>query len=128
MTILREMIASHPHVRGAVNDELVRAAELAAACAAICRACADACLGEEMVSDLVQCIRLDLDCADLCAVTGRILSRQTAFDATLARAVLEACVAACKACGDECRHHGEIGDGTLPDLRRGMPSVRAGVP
>lgn len=30
MTPLREMIATHPHVRGNVNDDLARAAELAA--------------------------------------------------------------------------------------------------
>ena len=26
-----------------------------------------------MVQDLTQCIRLDLDCADICNITGRIM-------------------------------------------------------
>jgi hypothetical protein len=44
-------------------------------------------------------------CADSCAVTARTLSRHTGYDADLTRAHLEACVAACRACGDECQQH-----------------------
>ncbi|MCX6465916.1 MAG: four-helix bundle copper-binding protein [Pseudonocardiales bacterium] len=58
---------------------------------------------------MVRCIRLDLDCADVCTATGRVLSRQTAYDAALTRAVLEACATACRTCGDECAAHGERG-------------------
>ena len=59
---IQPMISTHPDVRGSVNDGLVRAIEAAYGCAAVCRICADACLAEEMVKDLTQCIRLDLDC------------------------------------------------------------------
>jgi len=55
-----------------------------------------------MVAELVTCIRTHLDCADVCEATGRVLSRHTSYDANLTRALLEACAAACKACGDEC--------------------------
>nr|MDQ3342689.1 four-helix bundle copper-binding protein [Actinomycetota bacterium] len=79
-------------------------------CAQACSACADACLGEDMVAELRKCIRLDLDCADVCAATGRVLSRQTAYDPTITTAVLTACAAACKACGDECASHAEMHD------------------
>ena len=37
--------------------------------------CADDCLSEDDHADLVRCIRLDLDCADVCDATGRILTR-----------------------------------------------------
>ncbi|WP_368680519.1 four-helix bundle copper-binding protein (plasmid) [Rhodococcus opacus] len=74
-------------------------------CAQTCTACADACLGEDSVADLTHCIRTDLDCADLCETTGRVLSRQTGNNAEVTRAVLEACAAACKSCGDECAQH-----------------------
>ena len=30
---------------------------------------------------MVKCVRLDLDCADICAATGRIIARQTEYDA-----------------------------------------------
>lgn len=78
-------------------------------CAQVCAACADACLGEQAVADLVQCIRLNLDCADVCAATGRILSRQTAFAPSMARAALQACAEACRLCGDECEQHAAHG-------------------
>jgi len=77
-------------------------------CAQSCTACADACLSEESVAELRKCVRTNLDCADICDATGRVLSRHTGYDADLTRAVLEACAAACKACGDECARHADM--------------------
>lgn len=74
-------------------------------CAQVCTACADACLSEESVEELTKCIRTDLDCADLCEITSRVLSRHTGYDANLTRSVLEACAASCKKCGDQCAQH-----------------------
>jgi len=54
---------------------------------------------------MVKCIRLCLDCADVCIATGRVISRQTEFDASLTRSLLEACVTACRSSGDECERH-----------------------
>ena len=79
-------------------------------CAQACTACADACLAEEMVADLTSCISTDLDCADLCATTGRVLSRNVGYDAELTRAVLLACAQACKSCATECAQHAEMHD------------------
>lgn len=78
-------------------------------CAQACTACADACLGEQEAKMVVRCIRLDLDCADVCMTTGKVLSRQTAFDPQIARAVLQACATTCKLCGDECAMHAQHG-------------------
>jgi hypothetical protein len=78
-------------------------------CAQACTACADADLAEAEVQTLIRCIRLDLDCADICAATMRVLTRQTAFDAAIARSLLQACVTACKTCGDECEIHAAHG-------------------
>ena len=58
---------------------------------------------------LVRCIRLDLDCADVCGATGRIMSRQTAFDPQIARAQLQACATACRVCAEECAIHAQHG-------------------
>ncbi|HAQ59153.1 MAG TPA: four-helix bundle copper-binding protein, partial [Microbacterium sp.] len=77
-------------------------------CAQACTACADACLSEEMVAELTKCIRTNLDCADLCAVTARVLSRHTGYDANITRAAVEACRSACKACADECERHADM--------------------
>ena len=76
------------------------------ACAS-CRhkACAGACLGEELVKTLRQCIRLNLDCADICAATGKIATRRTGSDEETIRRMLEACATACRLCGAECERH-----------------------
>lgn len=100
-----EMLASHPASSKSDQSALLACVEACFDCAQACIACADACLGEGEVVNLVRCIRLDQDCADICDATGRILSRQTSRDASLTRALLEACAVACRACGDECDRH-----------------------
>ena len=82
------MIRSYPHVKGDSNDALLRAAEAAYACAQTCTSRADACLGEEMLADLTQCIRLDLDCADVCAAAGTVATRRTGSNEEVIRAML----------------------------------------
>jgi hypothetical protein len=74
----------------------------------VCTACADACLGEETVAHLTKCVRTNLDCADVCETTSRVLSRHTGYDAHLTRAVLEACMQACRSCADECERHASL--------------------
>ncbi|MFJ8763119.1 four-helix bundle copper-binding protein [Streptomyces cyaneofuscatus] len=73
-------------------------------------ACSDSCLSEELVGDLVKCIRTNADCADICTATASVLSRHTGYDANITRAILKACAVACKACGDECARHAETHD------------------
>ncbi len=70
-----------------------------------CTGCADACLGEQDTQMLARCIRLDLDCTDLCDATGKIPSRQAASDPAMLRAARPAC----KLCGDKCAQHGQHG-------------------
>jgi hypothetical protein len=104
------MLQAYPG-RIALDPELLaRTIDALLTCSQTCTACADACLGEGMVSELVTCIRSDLDCADSCATTARILSRHTGYDANVARAHLQACIAACRTCGDQCEQHASMHD------------------
>lgn len=73
-------------------------------CAQACAAYADACLGEEDIQMLARCIRLDLDCADVCNATGKILSRQVAFEPEMVGATLWACAEACRRCESACNN------------------------
>ena len=59
------------------------------------------------MAELRKCIRLDLDCADICDTTGRVLTRQTEYDAPTAKAQLEACAEACGTCWEECKSHAD---------------------
>jgi hypothetical protein len=99
------MMRAYPASINLDRGLLARVVDVAIECAQACTACADACLSEEMVADLRRCIRGDLDCADVCETTGRVLSRHTGYDANVTRALLTACIAACVACGDECEQH-----------------------
>jgi uncharacterized membrane protein len=102
---LQAMIKSHPQPPGVDRDALLRCVEACLECAASCTSCADADLAENDVREMVRCIRLCLDCADACTATARIVTRQTAPDLRLLRAMVEACAAACQACGDECERN-----------------------
>jgi hypothetical protein len=101
----QEMIRTHPDVRGNTNEALIRCIEECYDCAQACTSCADACLGEAMVMELRQCIRLNLDCADLCAVTGAVATRRTGSNEDVIRRLLQACETACRLCGEECARH-----------------------
>jgi hypothetical protein len=79
--------------------------EACVACELACLACADACLDEPNFVALRRCIRLDLDCADICGTTARLLSRRLDANAKMLRWVVEACARACATCGAECHEH-----------------------
>ncbi|WNB86998.1 four-helix bundle copper-binding protein [Cellulomonas sp. ATA003] len=99
------MMESYPAEIKLDRQLLAQAVDALLQCAQACTACADACLSEEMVADLRKCIRTDLDCADICVAAANVLSRHTGYDANITRAVVQACVTACKSCGDECEAH-----------------------
>lgn len=70
-------------------------------CIAACEHCADACLDEEDPRSMAECIRLDRDCADICALTARFLGR----DSERTPQLLQLCSAICDACHAECARH-----------------------
>jgi hypothetical protein len=101
----RDIISTHPDVKGNISEALVRCIDECYACAPACTACADACVAEEMVQQLRQCIRLNLDCADVCAATGALASRRTGSNEQILRQMLQVCAAACQVCGEECQRN-----------------------
>jgi hypothetical protein len=108
MTNSRAMLDTYPGTMNLDAGLLARVIDEALSCSQTCTACADACLSEQMVADLTKCIRTDLDCADICSTTVRVLSRHTGYDANVTRDQLQACITACKSCGDECEAHAEM--------------------
>jgi hypothetical protein len=94
MTQVAAMLETYPSDLGDIDRQaLVRCIEECFSCAQACTACADACLSEASVAELVKCVRTNLDCADICDTTGRVLSRRTGYDANLTRSLLTACAA-----------------------------------
>jgi hypothetical protein len=107
-TTTMPMLDSYPQTINLDRRLLAATIDSLIACSEACTACADACLSEGMVADLTKCIRTNLDCADICGTTARVLSRHTGYDANLSRALLNACAMACTSCGDECASHAEM--------------------
>ena len=94
--------------RGALNVDagiLAVAIDAMTDCAQACIADTDLDLAEQSVDEMVKCIRLCLDCADVCTATAAVMSRPANHDAGVTKPLLEACVAICKSCGDECERH-----------------------
>jgi len=104
---IREMIETHPQPTGVERDALVECIDACFVCVATCTSCADACLAEPTVQELVRCIRLDLDCADICDATGRVLTRQTATEPSLVASAVALCADACRICAEECERHAQ---------------------
>ena len=104
---LQEMLSTHPRKPFMEISAISGYIAKIYACADACITCADACLAEDKVQELVRCIRLNQDCADICEVTGKILSRQTEADGAVIQAQIQACVAACRACAAECDQHAQ---------------------
>ena len=88
MTV-RDIIERHPRPVSVDRDVLLRCIDACFECSVTCASCADACLGEADVSELVRCVRLNLDCADVCDATGRLVTRQTEPDVGVVRAAID---------------------------------------
>lgn len=107
MNQIQQMLETHPRGTHLDADVVLACITECFSCADICITCADACLGEKDIHPLVRCIRLNLDCAEVCNVTGLLVSRQTETDWVLLSAQVQACATACQVCGEECRKHAE---------------------
>lgn len=103
------MLNQHPRALPTSRESYAEAVAMLATCEQVCTSCADACLGEtEHRERLIRCIRMNLDCADICGTTARLLTRQTETDSSLVQAQVHACVLACQVCADECFSHASM--------------------
>jgi hypothetical protein len=108
MSYARQMLDTYPRTFNVDADLLAAAIDAVDDCAQACNADAAADLTEQNLAEMVGCIRLCLDCVDVCTATSGILSRMTEYDASVTRPLLESCVAICRSCGDECARHAHM--------------------
>jgi hypothetical protein len=99
-----DVLRAHPQ-QPSTMDRIIATVEACRECALACSACADACLSEQHVAELRECIRLNLDCADVCTATGAVVLRLTRPHRTPMKALLLACIEICRTCGDMCAAH-----------------------
>ncbi len=70
-------------------------------CIEACNVCYHASLKEEQ--DMVHCIELDRDCAEVCNLAVNLLQRSSKFS----KQVLAVCAEICDVCGAECKSHNQ---------------------
>jgi uncharacterized membrane protein len=108
MSYASQMLGTYSGAFSADADLLAATIDALSDCAQACTADTDADLSEQHVTEMIQCIRLCLDCADICTAAAAVVSRQATYDANVTRPLLEACAAICKSCGDECEQHARM--------------------
>ena len=108
MSYARQMLSVYPDQSRIDAGVLAGAIDALSDCIQACIADVDADLGESDLADMVKCIRLCLHCTDVCTATLGVVSRPAEYDANVTRPLVEACVAICKSCGDECERHAEM--------------------
>jgi hypothetical protein len=62
-----------------VHQEHQSCIEACIRCAQECEHCANACLSEQDVKKMAECIRLDKDCAEVCWSAAAFMSRDSRF-------------------------------------------------
>jgi len=69
-------------------------------CITACTACETACLAEK-TTDMTHMIALDRDCADICALAVKLMSRESEFS----KQACALCAIICDACAKSCDMH-----------------------
>lgn len=80
------------------NDQLIKALTN---CVSHCNYCADACLSEDNIQMMVDCIRTDRACAEVCSTTAALL----AANYEDVQDLVAYCHKICFACAEECGKH-----------------------
>lgn len=80
------------------NEKLIHAL---GNCINHCNYCADACLDEDNIEKMVDCIRTDRVCAEVCAALNQIL----ATNYSNVEGLVKYCSEICAACASECEKH-----------------------
>ncbi len=70
-------------------------------CINYCNYCADACLDEDNVKMMVDCIRLDRVCAEVCSTVNQVLVTNYKD----VQGLMDYCIKVCEACAKECEKH-----------------------
>jgi ferredoxin len=81
MSYARQLLDGYPGTLNADAGVLAATIDALSDCAQACAADADADLAERDLAEMVKCIRLCLDCVDVCTATAGVISRQTDYDA-----------------------------------------------
>jgi hypothetical protein len=105
MTFTRQMLEASKARTDLDLDAVAAAIDACLACEQACTGCANANLAEDELEPLRRCIALCTDCADVCGVVARVLSRPFGSDHLVVHRLLRACVRTCELSSEECDRH-----------------------
>jgi hypothetical protein len=105
MTDTKEMLDTVRTPAPLPTADVAAAIDACLQCVQTCTTCANADLAEEEFDELRTCAAWCLNCADVCDVTARVLSRPAHSDQLVIQRLLEACVRACENSAEECARH-----------------------
>ncbi|GKU85190.1 four-helix bundle copper-binding protein [Niallia sp. NCCP-28] len=80
------------------EQQLVRSLQ---ECMIACNHCLNECLAETHVEMMLDCIRLDRECAEFCSYLEQAVIRKSPF----VHALTSLCISICEACAKECQKH-----------------------
>jgi len=127
MSYARQMLETYPRALSVDPGVLSATIDALNDCTQACAADADADLSEQNVAELVKCIRLCLECTDVCGATVGVVSRQ----GRVRRQRRHAAPGGLRGYLQELRRRvrAPCPDArALPSVRRGLPALRAGLP
>jgi uncharacterized membrane protein len=105
MSYAKQLLSTYPRTVDIDAALLAATIDALGDCAQACIADTDADLSEQNLAEMVRCVRLCLDCTDICTASAGVISRLGEYDASTTKPLLEVCAAVCKSCGDECERH-----------------------
>lgn len=101
----KQLFAAHPDGPDSFPQAIREVVIEAASCAQVCRMCADACLGEPDPAPLRDCIRRNLDCADITQAIAGIGGRSFTTGRDYVGELLVLCRRIAAECAAECERH-----------------------
>jgi uncharacterized membrane protein len=105
MTDTRDMLDASPVKVELGATDVAAAIDACLNCLQSCVSCANSDLAEDDFEEMRRCIAIDQNCADICDVTARVLSRPAFSDDFVVHRLLQACVRVCTLCAEECHKH-----------------------
>ena len=84
-----------------MNEKQKKALQVLYECAIACDHCFSSCLQEEDVKMMTNCIRLNVECAQICRTTAALIAQEVSYIQEMA----EVCSDVCAACARECEEH-----------------------
>src|SRR6516162_8757551 len=85
MSYARQMLDTFARTADVDADVLAAAIDAMSDCAQACTADNAADLGEHNLAEMVTCIRLCLDCTDICTAAAAVISRLVSYDPAVLR-------------------------------------------